>query len=163
MSMAAIQSAIYARFGAAFVAGNPPTGGWDKTTWPVVAENQPWSLAANGSAKEPTDKAWGRLNVRFADNRDSSVDAKARRASGYVWLQIFVPEEKGSIVAQQMGDEMERIFGRQTVKTAAAAPAFPNGETIRFERAVTGYVGKSDNGWDQHRCVVGFISDAVTP
>jgi Bacteriophage related domain of unknown function len=160
MSYAAIQSAIYARFGSAYVAGTPPTGGWNLTLYPVVAENQPW---AGTAAKQPTDKAWGRLSVRFADSRDTTVDAKARRVAGIVWLQIFVPEEKGSIVAQQMSDEMERIFGRKTVTTAAAPPTYPSGETIRFERAVPGYVGKESDGWQQFRCTISFISDAVTP
>lgn len=155
MSLEAIQSAIYARFGAAYVAGPPKSGGWNIATWPVIAENQKWSAAQNGAAKQPEDKAWGRLSVRVADNRDTSVDAKARRVTGLVWLQIFIPEEKGSIVAQQMGDEMERIFGRQTVAAG--------GETIRFERAVTGYVGPGADGWQQHRCIISFMSDAVTP
>jgi hypothetical protein len=148
-SLAAIQSAIYSRFGAA-----TPIG-WNLATWPVVAENQPWSLAANGAAKQPEDKAWGRISVRFADSRDTTVDATARRVEGLVWLQIFVPEDKGSLIAQQMSDEMERVFGRKTIASA--------GETIRFERAVPGYVGKSEAGWEQHRCTVAFISDAVTP
>lgn len=146
MSLEAIQSAIYARFDPTFV------GGWDHNAWPVVAENQAWQGAGK---KQPTDKPWGRVSVRLADSRDTTVDAKARRVSGLVWLQIFIPESKGSIAAQKMGDEMERVFGRKTIASA--------GETIRFERAVTSYVGPGGDGWDQHRCTVAFISDAVTP
>lgn len=149
MSLAAIQSAIYSRFGAA-----TPTG-WNRATWPVVPENQKWSLAEHGAAKQPEDKAWGRLNVRMAGSNDTSVDATARRVTGLLWLQIFVPEEKGSLVAQQMGDEMERVFGRKTITGG--------GETIRFERAVTNFVASGGDGWQQHRCIISFISDAVTP
>jgi hypothetical protein len=145
MSLESIQSSIYKRFDPNF------TGGWDQTTFPVVAQNQPWP----GNAKKQPDKPWGRVSVRLASSRDTSVDAKARRVAGLIWLQIFVPEDKGSIVAQKMGDELERLFGRKTIAES--------GETIRFERAVTDYVGKGGDGWDQHRSTVGFISDAVTP
>lgn len=151
MSLEAVQSAIYKRFG----------DNWNFTAYPVVPENQKWSTVF-GSAKQPTEGAWGRISVRFVGNQDSSVDATARRASGMVWLQIFVPEEKGSLAAASMSDEMEKIFGRKTVSTAAAPPSFPAGEKIRFERAVPGYVG-SDAGVEQHRCTVAFIADAVTP
>jgi hypothetical protein len=54
----------------------------------------------------------------------------------------------------KMSDEMERIFGRQTVVLA--------GETLRFNRAVPGYVGIQADGWDQFRCTVEFLSDAMT-
>ncbi len=144
MGLEIIQAAIASRF---FT--NYPTG-WNQAVYPAIAENQPWA-----TSKQPTDKAWCRLCVRVATSTDASVDAKARRVAGKVWLQIFVNENGGSLVAQKMGDEMERIFGRKTVVSGS--------ETLRFERAETAYVAKTDDGWQQHRCTVNFLSDAVTP
>lgn len=143
MSLETIQAAIATRFFAAH-----PTG-WNQTAWPVVAENQPW-----GASKQPTDKAWARLSVRMSDNFNTTVDGKARRVPGMVWVQVFVPENKGSLEAKKMGDELERIFANKTITSGA--------EVIRFERASTSYVG-NENGWEQHRCIVDFIADAVTP
>lgn len=141
----AIQSTIYTRFGAQ----------WNFTTYPVVLEGQKWSLASFGSAQQPTTKAWGRFSVRFANAQDSSVDGKAKRVAGVAWLQIFLPEESGTMTASKMGDEMERIFGRKTI--------VGGGETVKFNRAVTEPQGKTDDGWLQFAATIGFISDAVTP
>ena len=139
--LAQIQSGINAAVGAAY-----PTG-WNLSAYPITLQNQPFT--------PPTDKAWCRFCIRFASSRNTSIDAKARRVSGIAWLQIFIPEAKGSIDAQKIGDELDRILGNKTIVAS--------GETIRFQRAVTEYVGQTPEGWEQHRCTIDFIADALTP
>lgn len=146
MSQAAVQAAIYTLF---FEGG---ASGWTKATWPVVAANQNWEGV---DAKQPEAQAWCRFSVRYADNRNATIDAKFGRITGKAWLQIFVPANKGELKAAEMGDELDRVLGNKTITGG--------GETIRFEKAVTRYIGKDSAGWEMHAATIDFIADSATP
>lgn len=138
MSYESVRKTVYGQFAAL----------WDIETYPVVAENQPWP-----SGRAPAG-AWGRYSVRPASNVTTDIEGASRRGTGLIWLQIFIPENKGVAMATKMADAMETLFGNKAFVTEDSV--------VRTERAEYGFVGSDSGGFSQHRVTVDYTEDSLT-
>ena len=121
---------------------------WPADTFLIVAENQPFPGGAQ------PDGPWGRYSIRPIDNLTQDVSATSRQITGMVWLQIFIPETKGTKAAMDMADLMESIFAEKRISTADGL--------IRFERAKLQPAGDPIDGFSRWQCLVKYRDDHST-
>ena len=116
----------------------------DQTTFKMVPENFP-SLSDQG-------QPWGRYSIRGVISDNADVGAQLRRREYILMFQLFVPEDTGTIAANQMADLIASTFDNLQ-ETAN------DGANIIFRRASLRFIGQDPTGWYLHRVDVPFRED----
>lgn len=108
------------------------TAGWGTDPFPIW-----WG---NAEVKnEP--QTWGRFSVQTTTRQAIALGGRFTRFLGFVWLQIFVEEGKGEVIAQKAADKLDSILmhkqfkvvdGSLTIDIQMEAGAGP--EYIRTEK-----------------------------
>lgn len=119
--------------------------------WPgqyrLIPENFPYD--------SKDGKPWGRYSVRPINSMSADVAGTFRRRNYFLWVQIFVPENAGTIAANKIGDQLAAIFDLITLTTA-------DGSTLIFQRVALHFVGPDETGWQLWRCEAMFREDYRT-
>lgn len=82
---------------------------WGSTPFPISFENAPYNQ---------TGAAWGRFSIWLGERQPSAVGQRFTRFPGVVWLQCFIPENKGAVIAQKAADKLDEIFQFERLKVS---------------------------------------------
>lgn len=74
---------------------------WGNTPFPIYFDNAP--TVEDGSA-------WGRVSLWMGERLPAAVGQKFTRIPGVFWLQCFIPEGEGAVIAQKAADKLDSIF-----------------------------------------------------
>ncbi len=137
MSYDTIRRALEVHFKATFMAPQP---------FPVAFENVKFS--------QPANEPWGRFSIRFGKRENASVGTDHKRTLGLVFLQVFIPESKGTKPANDAADRMATAFDDKELETT-------DGETIQVRTVELDPIGMTGEGWHQTNLVVPFWADKI--
>lgn len=132
--------AITQAFQAGFVSGA-------NSLFPVEYENTKF---------EQPKTTWCRFSVRFGARELASVGTDYHRTVGFLYLQVFCAEGKGTKDARTAADKVAAIFDNLTI-----AINNPPGDVV-FELANLTTVGRTPEGWNLNNVTVQFRADAYT-
>jgi hypothetical protein len=113
--------------------------------WVLVSENVP----------PPTDrtKSWVRYSLRPAVTQAWDIGSTTERATGFMWFQLFLPENTGVNDAYRISDAIRKMCFEKTVIDSL-------GVLIYLRAASPAYVGVDPSGFNQWRCIVDYQADA---
>ena len=124
---------------------------WAGNTLPIVWENQPDPKQATSS--------WARVGITFGKGIPAAVGGDYDRLPGILWMQLFIPDKKGTKPALQAADALEAAVckTRLTITGTGWAGA------VQFDQAASGpeEAGTKD-GYTQRNCRVGFLVHRFT-
>lgn len=126
-------------FKAAFQTGIP-------VAFPVQFENVTF--------RQPTGEPWGRFSIRLGDRSNASVGTTHKRTVGLVYLQVFVPENRGTKPATELADRFAAAFDDRELTT-------DGGTMVQFRSASSETIGLTGEGWHQTNLSVPFWADRI--
>jgi hypothetical protein len=127
------------------------TTGWDTAIFKVVTENNP--IEQNAGATLP----WGRLSLQMMDPQPASIGTGHLRMGGMIFLQVFLPLNKGTKRAYAAADKIDAIFRftRLTFTPPTGGRGF-----VEFEAGCSGPVSAGTrDGYAQHNITINFRAE----
>lgn len=123
---------------------------WPGGIFPVVYDNQPMNEEG---------EAWGRFFIVTGENEPAAIGANFTRLRGFLGLQIWIPENKGTAKANQATDALETAFQFRRF-------GFTEGNKsadLQIENGADGPTPKgTKDGWVQFHATVAFRCDITT-
>lgn len=124
---------------------------WTGNTLPIVWENQPDPKAAT--------TAWARVGLTFGKGIAAAVGGDYDRLPGILWMQLFLPDKKGTKQATQTADALEAAV----CKTRLTITGTGWTGAVQFDQAASGpEAGATKDGYTQHNVRVGFLVHRFT-
>lgn len=105
----------------------------------------------NESFVKPNGVIWARFKTELGQESQMDIGdtAKTFRTLGVVMVQLFAPQDQGSVALLQMADDLAEVFRNWYGATVACGSA-----TIKD-------IGTDSFGWYQVNIVIPFKSDAL--
>jgi hypothetical protein len=107
----------------------------------------------NKAFKQPTT-AWGRFAIRQGQRAPMGVSTTEFRTPGFVALQVFLPEDKGTKVGHEAADKMASFLDNASVPV-------PGVGAVLMRQCSYQVVGSTNAGWFQANIVCNFQFDEV--
>lgn len=119
------------------------------TEWTAAGRTEPILFDNQGDDNVVRDSAWVRLTVLPGESRQVEMGNTRRwRRSGIVVIQIFIPTNTGTGLAQELGDAVLEIFEGLTVSG------------VIFRATSLNRVGV-DGAWLQYNATTQFQDDEL--
>jgi hypothetical protein len=121
------------------------------TGWPIALDNLPY---------QPTPgQPWVRFGIHPNVEQPEEITGgrpTTERMEGFIWFQIFLPENTGTAEAYKIGDALKLLFF-QVYIIAAGKP------TVRCSAAPLLHIGIDEAGWDVWNVNVPYLVFAQVP
>jgi hypothetical protein len=116
--------------------------------WPLTLENYQY--------KPDPRQPWVRFGVHPNVQQAEEIGGKYERMEGYIWFQIFIPENSGSGEAHRIADHLKLLFFQHYIVSAGKP-------TVMCRAAPLTQVGPDSSGWEQWNVNVPYIVFASVP
>lgn len=128
------------------------TEAWEGNSMPLIWENQP--------DPKPSTEAWARIGVAFGKGFPAAVGGTYDRLPGILWMQIFMPDKKGTKKANVAADAFEAA----TAKTRLAVTGTGWTGEIQFDQVAEGPSSSAGMKAEvpQSMCRIGFLVHRFT-
>lgn len=124
----------------------PPVPPAAAAEWfPVAYDNKQFQQPNGG-------KTWGRFSVRFGTREPLGVSVTEFRTMGFVALQVFLAEEKGTKDATEAADKVSDLLDNASI-------AVPGKGVVLMRQTSLSHVGKTQEGWFQVNVTCNFQFD----
>lgn len=124
--------------------------GWDgEGALPVAFDNRPFRQPAT---------PWARFAIRFGKRVAAAIGPNFARTPGFLALQIFVPEEKGTQPAVEAADKLSGIFDHQ--RLGVYREDLHVGD-VQFETVERQTIGRTGDGWWQENALCDLRFDEI--
>ena len=110
----------------------------------------------NRNFTPPINAAWASFSIRSGRVGEAAISSIMPRGIGIVYLQMFMPENAGTLIAREMADRFADVFDNWHY-VYAATTNYPRGD-FWFKRVEVVPVGQRD-GWLQWNATVEFKHD----
>lgn len=110
----------------------------------------------NRNFTPPVNQPWVSFSIRSGRVAEAAISAIMPRGIGIVYLQIFLPENAGTLIAREMTDRLADVFDNWHY-VYAATTNYPRGD-FWFKRVEVAPAGIRD-GWTQWNATVEFKHD----
>lgn len=119
------------------------------------ASSPPLPLIYDNQKGAPEREPWARVSYQFGENLPAQIGLKMERLPGIVWVQVFIPPEKGTKVANLTKDKLAAVLVGNlnfTDRGDAGNLAFTNFGTGPDPAGSSG-------GFNQYNCQFTFTAD----
>jgi len=110
----------------------------------------------NRNFTPPVNSTWVAFSIRSGRVAEAAISSIMPRGVGLVYLQIFLPENAGTLLAREMADRLADVFDNWHY-VYAATTNYPRGD-FWFKRVEVVPTGPRD-GWTQWNASVEFKHD----
>ncbi len=124
----------------------------DPVPFPIEFDNLAGGRAANPSP-------WGRLSIIQGNAHFLSIGARDERVEGFMTLQVFLPEGKGTAIATRAGQAIGDHFDGAEVNATDGAEVTTN---VCFY-CTSAYLAGSRDGYQQYNISTAFRRDTFRP
>jgi hypothetical protein len=121
------------------------------TLWPQIAVKY-----ENRNFTPPANEPWVAFTIRSGRVVDAAISTIMPRGIGIVFLQIFLPENAGTVIAREMADSFADVFDNWHV-VYPPSPPYPRGD-FWFKRVEFNAQPPRD-GWLQWNVTIEFKHD----
>lgn len=121
--------------------------GWTPVPFKVTPDNQPVNM-------DGATVAQGRLSVQIGELAPAAIGTVFRRTPGMLFLQVFMPPKKGTVLSYKAADLLDSIF---CFKRITFTPGGGGSGYVEFDGGSNGPVQAGErDGYVQHNISLNF-------